>query len=251
MVKQQVQAAQALAAGLHALPGAPSAFAATQAAWRFLNNPRVGLPQLVEPLRQAGRRAAAASAAARLLVVHDWSFLSFPTHTSKADRVDQGSARALGYDLATALLVDGATGHPLAPMDLELTTRAGVISSRADRPPDQAAMPHIDQVLATMAAAATWGLARPLVHVIDREADGLAQFRTWASAGHRFVVRVDPDRRVSWRDQSGGCRKSSMNCGPNTPSTRPANSTRTGPCSWPTRRSFTPNRGACAAAGGG
>ena len=57
-------------------------------------------------------------------------------------------------------------------------------------------MPHIDQVLATMAAAATWGLARPLVHVIDREADGLAQFRTWASAGHRFVVRVDPDRRV-------------------------------------------------------
>src|SRR5439155_27261374 len=112
-----------------------------------------------------------------------------------ADRIDQGAARAPGYDLATALLVDGGTGQPLAPMELELTTRAGVISSRAGHPPDPAAVPHIDQVLAAMTAATTWGLARPLVHVIDREADGLAQFRTWASAGHRFVVRVDADRR--------------------------------------------------------
>ena len=191
-----------MAAGLRALPGARSSFAATQAAWRFLNNPRVGLPELVEPLREAGRPAAAATTAAHLLVVHDWSFLSFPTHTSKADRIAQGHAHALGYDLATALLVDGATGHPLAPMDLELTTATGVVSSRADRPPDHPAVPHIDQVLATMTAATTGGLARPLVHVIDREADGLAQFRSWASAGHLVVVRVDANRRVRWREQS-------------------------------------------------
>jgi hypothetical protein len=202
IVRQHVQAAQALAAGLHALPGARSPFAATQAAWRFLNNPRVGLPQLVEPLREAGRQAAAAATGTHLLVVHDWSFLSFPTHTAKADRIGQGAARDLGYDLATALLVDGATGDPLAPMDLELTTATGVVSSRADRPPGRPAEPHIDQVLATMTAATTWGLARPVVHVIDREADGLAQFRSWASAGHQFVVRVDANRRVRWRDRS-------------------------------------------------
>jgi Transposase DDE domain len=150
-------------------------------------------------LRAAGRQAAAALPADFLLVVHDWSFLSFPTHTSKADRVRRGHAHALGYDLATALLVDGRTGEPLAPMDLELTTTAGVISSRTAGP---SARPHIDQVLATMTASVSWGLARPVVHVIDREADGLAQFRTWASGGHRFVVRVDADRRVRWRGQS-------------------------------------------------
>jgi hypothetical protein len=202
IVKQQVQSAQALAAGLHALPDARSAFAATQAAWRFWNNPRVGLPQLVEPLRAAGQREAAASTATHLLLIHDWSFLSFPTHPSKADRLGSGPEHALGYDLATALLVDGATGSPLAPMDLELSTAAGVISSRADRPPGQPAAAHIDQVLATMTAARTWGLDKPVVHVIDREADGLAQFRTWAGAGHQFVVRVDADRRVQWRDGS-------------------------------------------------
>jgi hypothetical protein len=202
-VRQHVQSAQALAAGLHALPSAPSTFAATQAAWRFLGNPRVGLRRLVEPLRAAGRLAAAASRASHLLVVHDWSFLSYPAHRSKADRVSQnGGAGALGYDLATALLVDGRTGDPLAPMDLELTTADGVVSGRADRPAGAPVRPHIDQVLATMEAAAGWGLARPLVHVIDREADGLAQFRTWAAAGHGFVVRVDANRRVRWRGRS-------------------------------------------------
>ena len=199
---QQVQSAQALAAGLHALPSAASPFAATQAAWRFLNNPRVGLAQLVEPLRDAGRRAVAASTATHVLVVHDWSFLSFPTHKSKRDRIPHGHDHALGYDLATALLVDGRTGDPLAPMDLELTTQNGVTSSRAERATDAAALAHIDQVLATMTAAATWQLTLPIVHVIDREADGLAQFRTWSVAGYKFVVRIDANRRVQWQGRS-------------------------------------------------
>lgn len=197
---QHFQAAQALAAGVHALPSGATAFAATQAAWRFFNNPRVGLSQLVEPLRAAGRQAA--STASHLLVVHDWSFLAFATHDAKADRIAPGHDHARGYDLATALLVDGATGDPLAPMDLELTTAQGVLSSRSDRPDPPPPDAHIDQVLATMRAAATWGLAQPLVHVIDREADGLAQFRRWSEAGHRFVVRVDAKRRVEWDGES-------------------------------------------------
>ena len=202
IVKQQVQTAQALAAGLHTLPSVQTPFSTTQAAWRFLNNPRVSRPQLVETVRKAGRQAAAATTASHLLVIHDWSFLSFGTHSSKADRIPYGHDHSLGYDLATALLVDGGTGDPLAPMDLELATQTGVISSRADRPSDAAALPHIDQVLATMTAATTWQLPRPLVHVIDREADGLAQFRTWASAGHSFVARVDANRRVQWQGRS-------------------------------------------------
>ena len=193
---QQLESAQHLAAGLHALPSAASAWAATQAAWRFFHNPRVTLPALVEPLRDEGRRAAAASRASHLLVVHDWSFLSFPTHPSKGDRICSGREHALGYDLATALLVDATTGDPLAPMDLALTTTAGVVGSRSasETPP----VSHIDQVLGTMTAATAWGLRQPLVHLIDREADGLAQFRRWSDAGHQFVVRVDANRRVEW-----------------------------------------------------
>ena len=93
IVKQQVQSAQALAAGLHTLPSVQTPFSVTQAAWRFLNNPRVSLPQLVEPLREAGRQAAATTTASHLLVIHDWSFLSFGTHSSKADRISYGHER--------------------------------------------------------------------------------------------------------------------------------------------------------------
>ena len=62
---------QALAAGVHSLPGVGTAFAATQAAWRFLHNPRVTLPALAEPLQQLGRELANASSGAYALVAHD------------------------------------------------------------------------------------------------------------------------------------------------------------------------------------
>lgn len=196
---QHLSAPQALAAGLHALPAATLPFAATQAAWRFLANVRITPAALAEPLRHAGREAAKASAAAHLLLVHDWSFLGFPTRHAKADRVRKGHAHALGYDLACALLIDGLTGDPLAPMELELTCTSGVIGTRGDRPAPAA---HIDQVLPAMDASRSWNLAKPLVHVIDREADGLAQFRAWDAAGHSFVVRLDARRRVAWGGES-------------------------------------------------
>ena len=55
LVQSHVHAAPELAAGVASLPNAGSAFAATQAAWRFLNNERVTLPALVKPLRDVGR----------------------------------------------------------------------------------------------------------------------------------------------------------------------------------------------------
>ena len=56
---------------------------ATQAAWRFLNNKRVSLQALVEPLREAGRLELADEQQADdpppcALLVHDWSKIDFP-----------------------------------------------------------------------------------------------------------------------------------------------------------------------------
>ncbi len=50
MVMGHLQASQALAAGIHSVPDAAGSFAATLAAHRFLNNPRISLPALAEPL---------------------------------------------------------------------------------------------------------------------------------------------------------------------------------------------------------
>src|SRR5262245_10897573 len=121
LVEGHVSAARAVAAGVHALPGAGATFAATQAAWRFWHRPRVTLPGLVGPVRELGRAAANASGSAFALVVHDWSKLSYPGHRSKRDQRRLGQPLDVGYELASAVLVDAATGDPLAPMHVAVT----------------------------------------------------------------------------------------------------------------------------------
>jgi Transposase DDE domain len=199
LVQAHMHSVSKLAAGVASLPSVSSAFAATQAAWRFLNNIRVTLPALIEPLHAVGRDRLATIEAPFALLVHDWSKLSFAYAASKRDLTQLTHATDIGYELTTALLVSGDNGNPLAPMEMHLKTADGVLSTRRRAPKD---MPHADQVLPTMRAAKTWGLSKPLVHVIDREADSVDHYRRWDAAGHRFLVRGD-DRRVIWEKEGG------------------------------------------------
>lgn len=197
LVKAHLHAAPELAAGIAGLPSASKPFAATQAAWRFNQNERVTLAALAEPLRAAGREDLAATKAPFGLAVHDWSKLSFGQPGGKADLVQLTHADDVGYELTTTLLVSADDGRPLAPMEMHLRTAAGVLSTRSPAP---RVRPHLEQVLPTMRASAGWGLGKPLVHVIDREADSVDHYRRWDKAGHRFLVRGD-DRRVKWNGQ--------------------------------------------------
>jgi hypothetical protein len=199
LVNEHLGAAPPLAAGPRALPRLTSAFAATQAAWRFFANDRVSLPALGQPLHEAGRQALADSPAGYALLVHDWSILNYHTHTAKADQIlfSQGGDR--GYELASALLVDAADGAPLAPLELRLRTSAAVYSTREPAP--RPAASHLDEVLPTMRAAKALGLPRRLVHVIDCEGDSVAHLRRWHRHGHLFLVRTDGTRHVTWRGQ--------------------------------------------------
>lgn len=198
LVQAHMHSVSKLAAGVASLPSVASAFAATQAAWRFLNNARVTLAALIEPLRAVGRDRLATTQMPFALLVHDWSKLSFASTASKRDLAQLTHASDIGYELTTALLVSADDGHPLAPMEVHLKTADGVLSTRRRPPKD---VPHSDQVLPTMKAARTWGLSRPLVHVIDREADSVDHYRQWDGAGYHFLVRGD-DRRVRWEGHS-------------------------------------------------
>jgi hypothetical protein len=198
LVQSHLHSVPKLAAGVAALPSTASAFAATQAAWRFFNNDRIPLPALAEPLRAAGRERLATAEMPFALLVHDWCKLSFDHTATRRDLAQLTHAADVGYELTCALLVSAEDGAPLAPMEMHLKTAAGVLSTRPRAPSDA---PHLDQVLPTMKAARTWGLARPLVHVIDREADSVDHYRRWDAAGHVFLVRGD-DRRVKWQGGS-------------------------------------------------
>src|SRR3990172_3914072 len=96
MVQSHMHAPPELAAGIAGLPSVGSSFAATQGAWRFLNNDRVRLPALVQPLREVGRGRLQASASSFALLVHDWCKLSF-AH-GKRDMVQLTHETDVGYE---------------------------------------------------------------------------------------------------------------------------------------------------------
>jgi hypothetical protein len=198
LVKSHMRAPHELASGIAALPSTGTAFAATQGAWRFLNNERVKLPALAVPAREAGRTCFHLTSAEFGLLVHDWCKLTFKQPARKQDLVQLTHETDVGYELTTALLVSAEDGSPLAPMEMHLKTAKGVLSTRSPAPPDT---PHLEQVLPTMRASRSWGLNKPLLHVIDREADSVDHYRRWDADGHKFLVRAD-DRRVRWNGNS-------------------------------------------------
>lgn len=196
MVKSHMQSAPPLAAGVASLPSVASSKAATQAAWRFLNNENVTLSALVQPLREEGAKQTDALNSPFVLLVHDWSKIGFKT--PKEDSVQLTHEDDVGYDLNTALLVSPDDGKPIAPMEMHLRTSHGTLSTRDPAP---RTTHHLKQLLPTMKASSSWNLSKPIVHVIDREADSVNHYRDWDAKGHKFLVRAD-DRRVQWNDSS-------------------------------------------------
>src|SRR5262249_51912864 len=154
LVLEHLHVSDPLAAGIHALavPGLADGFAAVLGAHRFLHNGDVTLPRLVEPLHQLARQWRQQAPAAWGLVIHDWSCLSYPGHTRKADQARLTHRKTRGYELATVLLAEGQAGHPIAPVELRLRTARGVCSTRSPAPARGAF--RIDEVRPSMRAVA-------------------------------------------------------------------------------------------------
>jgi hypothetical protein len=194
LVSGHAHTVNAAANGLSVLPGTARPYAAVRAMSRFLRNDAVTLPAVIEPAQDAVRAALAERPGRVALVVHDWCMFAFHTHTAKRDRSERTGPNDCGYELASALLVDGTDGRPLGPTEFRLRTAAGTLSTR----PRPAAGPpgHVDELLDGMAESRRWGLDAELVHVVDREADSVGHSRRWQAGGHRFVVRAKADRVV-------------------------------------------------------
>jgi hypothetical protein len=198
LVLQHLRAAEPLTHGLHALPAAASAFATTQAAWRFYNNPRTPLPALAQPLLDAAHQAIAQTQPPWALLVHDQSVLSYSHHAGKADRADLDLT--WGYELTSALLVETASGSPIAPLELRLRAADQVYSTRDPAPSPET--DWLDEMLPTMRAAQAVVPGCRLVHVIDREGDSVGHYRRWAAEGLTFLVRAKAKPRVQWEGQN-------------------------------------------------
>jgi hypothetical protein len=187
-----------LAAGVHAPPGITLPFAATQAAWRFYANEQVTLPMLATPLVELAKASVPRVCDRYCLCVIDWSLLHLKTHHAKADRMEMSRHDDLGYELLTALLVSDQNGMPIAPACLELQSRNGTYTTRSDRL--QKPLSQLDALEPVMDHTQALDLGKPLVFIIDREADSLAHYRSWIQSGKRFLIRANERR---WAKHEG------------------------------------------------
>jgi hypothetical protein len=185
------------------MPSTCKAFAATQAAYRFLHNDRVTLPDLAEPLLSAAREAIPQACDQWVLVVHDWSELLFRRHHDKADRAMLSASFPEGYELQTALLISDREGLPLAPAVLSLYAADGVHCSRGNQV--RRALSKLDELDPAMSFVERQRLGMPLLHIVDAEADSVAHYRQWSEQPQRnYLVRAD-NRLVQFEGRLQQC----------------------------------------------
>src|SRR4030095_14430870 len=186
LVIQHLADKDKLAAGLRSLPETATPFTAMQGAWRFFHNPRVNLPQLIEPSLAAAREASQSECDQYLLAVHDWSVMGYAGHKSKQDRVPVRTKHPIGYELNSVIALSDRTGHPLATLYQGVRAKQGVLSTRQETP--LPARQHLNEVSLTMRHLADQKLGKALVHVIDAEADSVGQLPRWDGKKERCVV---------------------------------------------------------------
>jgi hypothetical protein len=171
-----------------------ASLAATQAAYRFYHNPRVTLRGLARPLLELARTEVPAACDRYVLIVHDWTPLSFGDHSSKQDRIPFSAKNPEGYDLQSALAVSDRDGLPIAPLMACLRAADGVHCSRS--PSVRQPLSQLDELEPAMAFVEQQRLGHPAIHLIDAAADSVAHYRLWSSMPNRhFLVRGD-DRLV-------------------------------------------------------
>ena len=128
----------------------------------------------------------------------------YKEHTAKCDRIMLSSKHVSeGYELQTALLLRDRDGSPSAPVAMSPRAADGVHCSRAWNV-REAASP-LDELDPTMTFLEEQNFARPLVHIIDAEADSVFHFRQWSKKEQRyFLVRAD-DRIVEYAGREQRC----------------------------------------------
>src|SRR5690348_5255783 len=110
LVRSHMISSDLLSPGVKSTLKGNKAFNQTQAAWRFFNNERCELKELMSPILSAALEQSEESCKDYNLVAHDWSGLSYKKHNSKEDRFGIHNEKELGYELQTSLLLSDQHG---------------------------------------------------------------------------------------------------------------------------------------------
>ena len=207
LVTEHLNSTDTLSAGLRALPNKISSFASTQAAWRFYKNPSVTLTKLHEPLLLSAHEGIATHCSHYALCVHDWSRLNYRKHVSKLDKYQITHETDVGYDLQSSLILSDQTGQPIAPVAQRLVTADGSYATYQEQELSITIENHLNEVTHCIKELEQQNFAKPLVHIIDREADSIAHIREWEANDCLWLARAKKTSSIKFQDESMGCAK--------------------------------------------
>ncbi len=186
LVMANVNVTQNLSAGIKAISDGNTAFAHTQALWRFLSNERIDLPTLSEPILALAREEIPRACDDYILSIHDWSRINYRWHESKQDRVQMTHKNDVGYELQSTIFVSDRDGFPIAVPAQNLVTSTGVWQSQHTSAQKNAA--HLDELTSRIGWLEQQKFGKDLVHIVDREADSVLHLRQWSE--HNWLIRV-------------------------------------------------------------
>ena len=184
LVKSHMNNNSTVSSGIKATLNSNIAFTQTQAAWRFFNNDKCGLQELVQPLIQAGKQQLSHESDEYGLVVHDWSNLGYNKHTGKKDTYNVFKA-CVGYHLQTSLLISDRHGGPLAPIAMNLKSKTQLLSTYGTPSRDATNLEELIQRIKNIEAQS---FEKELIHIVDREGDAVSFFR--ALKPYKWLIRV-------------------------------------------------------------
>jgi hypothetical protein len=174
-------------------PKATGGGAALEATYRFLNHPSVEPELILAPHYQAtGQRC---QAARRVVVAHDTSEFRFSTHREGLGRLIGNDHGFLGH---FALAVDGdELGGPLGVIGLTTLVRQKKKPGRRHKgrlPMGERESRRWGQLVQEVGERLS--AHGEVIHVMDREADSYELLANLIEARHRFIIRMQFDRRV-------------------------------------------------------
>jgi len=111
----------------------------------------------------------------------------------------------VGYDLQSSLIISDQTGEPIAPVAQRLVTGNGSYASYQSQMTEHVKN-HLDEVTEAMQWIEDQSFDKPLVHIIDREADSIGHIRQWEeSPSMNWLVRSRKTSGVEYNGQSMQC----------------------------------------------
>ena len=174
------------------------AFSQTQAAWRFFNNDRCTLETLMRPILKSGIKQTQESCRNYILVAHDWSGLSYKSHSGKKERYGVYNKQDLGYELQSSLLLSDIHGGPISPIAINLVNETSVLSTYKND--ISHASTHLDELAGRIAYIETCPFTKECIHIIDREGDSVHFMR--ALEDKKWLVRCKGGNHVTHDSKS-------------------------------------------------